>query len=105
MAGVALCKFGLTPDKFYNLIPVEFTQALQQWNTDREAQERFELEKMRLQTLYLMNVHLKTPLKKVTDLMEFEWDKKESEVFIPTTEDWQHFDKLGKKWQLKQSTN
>jgi len=103
MAGMALSRFGLMPQQFYDLTPKEFELALDDYDEAEERREKFELEKMRLQTLYLVNVHIKD---KVTDLrkfMPFEWDK--YEVYVPTDADWKHFDELVKSWQVKQSPN
>lgn len=103
MAGIALSKFGIMPADFYNLTPIEFSYALIDKFKSEERIERFELEKMRLQTLYLVNCHLKDPPDSVTKLMPFKWDEVQKAVeFVPTEEDWKYYDELAKKWQPKQ---
>jgi hypothetical protein len=58
---------------------------------------------MRLQTLFYVNCHIKEPLDSPKQLMPFEWDINEiKETYIPTDEDWQYFDEMAKKWQVKQ---
>lgn len=103
MGGIALAKFGIMPKQFYKLAPVEFDYALKDYFKEEERRERFELEKMRLQTLYLVNCQIKDQISDPRKLMPFSWDI--VEVYIPKDEDWEHFDNLIKSWQLKQSTN
>jgi len=93
------------PAQFYELSPAEFNEGLHEWNEIYESQQRFELEKMRLQTLYLVNVQLdkNNRFNDARKFMPFAWDH--IEVFVPTKEDWEHFDKLVKSWQAKPSTN
>lgn len=91
------------PDQFYDLAPIEFETALEDYKNVSEDKQRFELEKMRIQTLYLFNTQVKNPVTDVRKFMPFEWDK--TVIYIPTNEDWQYFDNIVKKWQAKQSTN
>lgn len=90
------------PAQFYELTPREFNAALKISNDYDETLQRFELEKMRLQTLYLINVHLdkKDKITDVRKLMPFAWDQ--VQVHIPTQDDWEKFDKIAQKiWQQK----
>lgn len=100
-----MSRLHITPAQFYNLTPLEFDEALVDWNKVEESRQHFELEKMRIQTLYLVNIQLKKEdqIKDARKLITFPWDK--IDVYIPTVEDWAHFEKLADKWRQKQSTN
>jgi len=93
----------MTAAQFYDLTPIEFDFALQEYNKIQEEREKFELEKMRLQTLYLVNVHLKNTINDVRKLMPFTWDK--FEVYVPTEIEWDELQKLADKIWQKQSQN
>lgn len=79
------------------MCPVEFFAALADWEKTETARQRFEMEKMRLQTLYLVNIQLDKH-SKITDvrrLMPLPWD--EFKIHIPTPEEWQEIDAINKK--------
>ena len=91
MCGIAISRLHLSREEFYYLTPIEFHYALIDVNEQRKIDQRFELEKMRIQTFYLLNIQLSkndkfdSPL----EMMPFEWDKiKAKEVLTLTSEDW-----------------
>jgi hypothetical protein len=105
LAGIALSKFGLMPDQFLKLTPRQFSFALDDAFKKEERRERFELEKMRLQTFHLVNIQLdrKNKISDIRKLMPFAWEK--VKVHVPTAEDWERMDNIVKKCLAKQSTN
>jgi hypothetical protein len=71
----------LTPNDFWELTPIEFDVIFSLHN--RRKREEFrdsyrtDMERMRMQTLYLINVHLSKNniIKTVEELIPFPWDK------------------------------
>ncbi len=102
---MALSRFGLMPAQFYKLCPVEFYQALADYDKQLGQQERASLEMMRLQTFYLLKPHMqKHASNDLRKFMPFPWDK--FEVHIPTQEEWAEIAEMNKKlWEAKQSMN
>jgi hypothetical protein len=94
MCGIAICRLKISSDDFYNLTPIEFDYALGDYIKEVELNNRFELEVMRLQTLYLVNMQLdqNNQIKDVKDLMRFKWEEedKNKELIIP---DWEKLEK------------
>lgn len=78
-------------------------------NKEQETQYRIEMERMRLQTFYLINIQLKKDDKyeTLTKLMPFDWDKKETKPKIDndaiewTEDDWEKIDKKYPGGKLK----
>lgn len=64
------------PEQFYKLAPIEFDYALTDWQTE----DRNKWERMRLNVFHLLNIHLKKPLKRVWDLMPFDWDERPEDI-------------------------
>ena len=64
------------PKDFYQLAPIEFDYALKDW----QSEDRNKWERMRLNIFHLLNVQLKKPLKRVWDLMPFDWDERPENI-------------------------
>ena len=68
---------------------------------ERANDYKLDMERMRIQTFYLMNIQIdkKDRFKTVQKMMPFEWDKdiakQGQEEQPPTEEDWERFDTLG----------
>lgn len=96
MFGVACSTLGLNLDEFLQLSPNELYHALLKKKDEVEMRHRFELETMRLQTFYLINVQLprKSQIATPKELMKFEWEIiRPEDVEVP---DW---DKLDEKYK------
>lgn len=100
LTGLALSRFNLTPDQFFNLTPLEFFNALEDHNKRTDNSRQFQLETMRLQTLYLINANLPEhkQYKDPRVLMKFEWEKDPSAEPVEMTEqDWLDLDERMKQ--------
>ena len=90
--------FGLSPDAFLAYTPIEFDRLLVVKADEKYNNYKLDMERMRLQTLYLVNVQIKDKIKEATKLMPFEWDKtthkNDTEVKPMTEEDWEALDKF-----------
>jgi len=95
LAGIAVNRLNLSVNEFLSLTPRVFDYALRDYAKLKEERERFELEKMRLQTWVLYNTQIKDPIRDIRKFMPFEWDK--IEAYMPTNEEWQKYDELIKK--------
>ena len=72
---------GMSPKEFYDYLPKYFWLKLEGNIEAENLKERKEWERLRWQTTLLLNVHMsKNKTLKPTDLIEFEWDKKDVEV-------------------------
>ena len=99
-----MSRFNITPGQFYDLTLVEFYHAQQCYVKEQERKERFNLEMMRLQTMYLVNPHIKQAVTDPRKFMPFTWDK--FEVYVPTNDEWNELRVIHQKlWHQKQSTN
>ena len=105
---MVLSRLKLTPPQFYDLTPVEFYEALSDHELEIENNRRFELEKMRIQTFYLINIQLPISkrLKQPKELISFEWeqsenDKNKPEPQILTEQEWLELDEKVKKISAK----
>jgi len=65
---------------------------LQDWQETEERLERFELEKMRIQTAYMVNCQIKDPIRDIRKFMPFPWDT--IEVYVPTEIEWEKADRM-----------
>ena len=69
-------------EDFYDMIPKHFFNKLNGFFELEQMRERNEWERTRWQTCYLLNIQIAKGKKlKLTDLIEFEWDKKEDVDF------------------------
>ena len=88
--------FGLSYDIFLAYTPLEFDKLLVVKAEDKYNSYKMDMERMRLQTLYLVNVQIKDKIKEASRLMPFDWDKhthKEDTDGAPMTEaDWEALD-------------
>ena len=65
--------------EFYDLSPVEFYYAMEEYSEIQKEKHRIVFDSMRLQTVFLLNVQLakKDKISDVTKLMKFPWDKEQ----------------------------
>lgn len=64
------------PDDFWDMLPRDFFFKQAGYSEKIEDQERLEWERLRWQTAYLLNVHMKKgKTLKATDLISFPWEK------------------------------
>ena len=76
MQEVALGYLGWTEDQFWDSTPRTFTNAYRGWAKQKEILQRGDWERVRQLAYTLVQVQSKKRLKP-TDIMAFEWDKKE----------------------------
>lgn len=81
MERIAFGQMGMKVDEFYDMLPKHFWIKMDGFNELENMRQRVEWERCRWQTAYLLNVHAsKGKTIKPTDLISFEWDKKEVDV-------------------------
>lgn len=72
----------MSVEEFYNMIPKHFFNKLNGFFDLEQMRERNEWERIRWQTCYLLNIQIAKGKKlKLTDLIKFDWDKKEEVDF------------------------
>ena len=72
---------GLGVEEFYNYLPKHFWNKLDGFYELENLRERGKWERTRWQTTLLLNIQIAKGKKiKPTDLIEFEWDKKDIKV-------------------------
>jgi len=90
--------FGLSPNAFLAYTPLEFNRLLIVKADEKYNNYKIDMERMRLQTLYLVNVQIKEKIKDATKLMPFDWDenthKNDVDAKPMTEEDWEALDKF-----------
>lgn len=90
--------FGLSPDAFLAYAPIEFDRLLSVKADEKYNKYKLDMERMRLQTLYLVNVQIKDKIKEASRLMPFAWDvsthKNDADNKPMTEEDWEALDKF-----------
>jgi len=90
--------FGLSPNAFLAYTPLEFNRLLIVKADEKYNNYKIDMERMRLQTLYLVNVQIKDKIKDATKLMPFDWDenthKNDVDAKPMTEEDWEALDKF-----------
>lgn len=94
LCGIAINRFHMSAITFYELTPIEFSTALLDWGEQsvRESRNRNDLRETiydaaRFIIFWLVNISgksLKRNLKTYSDVVEFDWEKKEK---IPQTVD------------------
>jgi len=100
MCGTAIARYGISRDDFYKLSPKEFDEVQICWFESWKSS----MEDMRLQTFYLVNVHLgKNGYKSLEQMMPFDWDKTSRGVYVDwdkpskvcnwSEADWSKYDK------------
>ena len=68
-------------DEFYDYLPKHFWNKLDGFYEIENIKERANWERTRWQTTLLLNIQIAKGKKlKPTDLIEFEWDKKQKEI-------------------------
>jgi len=80
LCGIAINRLHISSMDFYNLTPIEYHEALQDWGKQIEygVQSNYNVSRWIVRHLWNMQgKYLKHPIKKVTDVEEFAWDKKE----------------------------
>ena len=85
--------FGLACDVFLAYTPLEFDRLLVVKAEQQYNDYKLDMERMRLQTLYLVNVQIKDKIQDARKLMPFEWDgadfqKNDTDGREMTEEDW-----------------
>ena len=84
--------------EFHSYSPREFSKLLEIKTEERAGIYRQDMERMRLQTLVLVNAQLpeKSQVKRVEDLIKFEWDEKkpkqDEDARELTDDEWEKFD-------------
>jgi hypothetical protein len=76
MQEVALGYLGWTEEQFWDSTPRTFTNAYRGWAKQKEILQRGDWERVRQLAYTLVQVQSKKRLKP-TDIMAFEWDKKD----------------------------
>ena len=79
---MAISYFNMQPNIFWNLCPREFDESLVIYGKSIESSYQQSMEVMRLQTLYLINIHLqrKDQVRSVESLIPFTWDSNKIEI-------------------------
>ena len=77
-----MCRLQFTAKQFYESAPIEIDSALEDWENVRQYEDEkhhAELEMLRLQTSYLLNVQLdkKSRIKDPKKLIQFGWEIEE----------------------------
>ena len=89
--------FGLSSDAFLAYTPLEYDKLLVVKADEKYNAYKLDMERMRLQTLYLVNVQIKDKIKDATKLMPLPWDKDTSKNDTDgremTEEDWALLDR------------
>ena len=89
--------FGLSVASFLAYTPIEFDKLLMVKGDEKNNQYKLDMERMRMQTLYLVNVQIKDKIKEASRLMPFPWDsdgvKNDIDSKPMTDEDWEALDK------------
>ena len=68
---------GMQPKEFWNMLPVDFWHKVDGFYDLENMREKMEWERCRWQTTLLLNIQLpKNKNVKPTELIEFDWDKK-----------------------------
>lgn len=73
------------------MTPIEFHYAIKDFNEQIKYNQRFELDKMRIQTFYLLNIQLSREDKynSPKEMMPFEWDNIEPKIILELDDnDW-----------------
>ena len=78
---IAFGYLGMGVDEFYNFLPKHFWNKLDGFYELENIRERGNWERTRWSTTLLLNIQIAKGKKlKPTDLIEFEWDKKETKL-------------------------
>lgn len=86
MSSIAVARFGITVMEFYDMTPLEFTYAMQDWNKVKqlevEEMNKTVFESMRFQTMliYNMNPYRKKSLRKPSQLFKLPWEKAKAQT-------------------------
>jgi len=75
---LALSRFGITPEEFYELSPVEFYLALADWNKKQENEIKVQYESVRYLAVHIWNAagkSLKRPISDAQKQLPLPWDK------------------------------
>tara|TARA_R110002020_G_C15926465_1_gene743368 strand:- start:186 stop:464 length:279 start_codon:yes stop_codon:yes gene_type:complete len=88
----------MSPDEFYDYLPVHFWNKLDGFYEMENIREKGKWERTRWSTCLLLNIHLpKHKSIKPTDLIKFEWDKKKSIDFNKLKNRAKYFKELNKE--------
>ena len=78
---IAFGHLGLRVDEFYDMLPREFWNRVDGFYELENMREKQDWQRTRWSTCLLLNIHLpKNKRIKPTDLIEFEWDKKDKKL-------------------------
>lgn len=78
---IALGQLNMGVEEFYNMLPKYFWNKLDGFYDLENLREKAEWERTRWSTTLLLNIHIgKGKSLKPTDLIEFEWDKKDKKL-------------------------
>ncbi len=88
----------MTPREFEFCTPREIYFALRSYADERNRGREFDLDNMRLQTMYIYNLVIPESrrIRDPRQLMKFKHDEEyvpEEDVYIPTPEEWDELDK------------
>ena len=97
--------FKMNEAEFLEYTPFEFNRLLEIKQNERTNDWKLDMERMRLQTWHLVNIHSKDDIKDYSKYMPFEWDitteKQDESIKEPTEEEWDHYDSIGTTGQRK----
>jgi hypothetical protein len=97
---------GMAPHEFLDMLPKYFWRKMAGFYSLRNLKERHEWERVRWQTCLLLNVHVDKGKKiKLTDLIEFEWDKKTTKQEKVTDKNYAEYIKKLEDSKLKKKNN
>lgn len=70
---------GMSVEEFYEMIPKHFFNKMDGFFELEQLRDRSDWERTRWQTCYLLNIHLPRGKQiKLKDLMQFEWENKDT---------------------------
>lgn len=101
LEAVGLGRLRLDVDKMYDMTPREFANALRGYTEQEQFYQREAWERMRMQTVALLQVHVKKGRQlRPTDVMKFDWDETKYKG-LKQSYDEQHTQELVKKWGME----
>ncbi len=93
---------GMKPEDFWDMLPVDFWNKLEGFYELENMRERMEWERCRWQTTLLLNIQLpKNKTLKPTDLIEFEWEKKNKKLDFKKLKERAEFIRAREEYKLK----
>lgn len=77
-----MSRLHISVSDFYQMTPIEFQYALNDFNGIEEEKRKIVFESMRLQTMHIHNINpnTKNKMKNVKIFMPFEWDRQKKQT-------------------------